>query len=64
MDHAAYITYLVTKLISSYGIFGVMLVLFLIGRAKKIAKTILFLIIVVGIIALFYGGYLTFNFVI
>ena len=50
MDHAAYITDLVTKLISSYGIFGVMLVLFL--------------IIVVGIIALFYGGYLTFNFVI
>lgn len=64
MDHAAYVTDLVTKLISSYGIFGVMFVLFLIGKAKKIAKRILFLLLLVGIAALFYGGYLTFSFVI
>ncbi|MGM9940635.1 MAG: hypothetical protein ACI32N_01425 [Bulleidia sp.] len=53
---------MITKLITSYGIFGVMIVLFLIGRAKKLAKQILFLIVAVGIAALFYGGYLTLNF--
>lgn len=51
-----------TRMITSYGIFGVMVALFLIGRAKKLAKHLLFLIMVVGIAALFYGGYLTLNF--
>lgn len=64
MDHATYIADLLTKLISSYGIFGVMVVLFFVGKAKKLAKKILFLIVLIGIAALFYGGYLTFNFVI
>lgn len=64
MDHATYIADLLTKLISSYGTFGVMVVLFFIGKAKKLAKKILFLIVLIGIAALFYGGYLTFNFVI
>lgn len=51
-----------TRMITSYGIFGVMVALFLIGKAKKLAKHILFLILVIGVGALFYGGYLTLNF--
>lgn len=62
MEHGALIMEQITKLITSYGIFGIMAVLFVIGKIKKFTKKVLFLILIVGVIALFYGGYLTFDF--
>lgn len=62
MEQGALIAEEVYRLITSYGIFGIMAVLFVIGKIRKFTKKVLFLILIVGIIALFYGGYLTFDF--
>lgn len=55
VDQAENIAEILKQLWLSYGVFGIAAILFIWGAIKKIAKFVLFLIAVVGILALVNG---------